>query len=143
MNLVGMLSLDELFKGRHFGREIIVLCVRWYLRYKLSFRDLVETMAERGLSLAHTTIMRWIQRYVPEFERRCNRFTRPAGLSWRVDETYVKIKGRWIYLYRAVDKACRRQRRKDRRFPAARQAGRRSRQGILPASFQLPGQTAA
>ena len=104
MNLVGMLSLDELFKGRHFDREIIVLCVRWYLRYKLSFRDLVEMMAERGLSLAHTTIMRWIQRYVPEFERRWNRFTRPAGLSWRVDETYVKIKGRWIYLYRAVDK---------------------------------------
>ena len=96
MNLVGMLSLDELFKGRHFDREIIVLCVRWYLRYKLSFRDLVEMMAERGLSLAQTTIMRWIQRYVPEFERRWNRFTRPAGLSWRVDETYVKIKGRWI-----------------------------------------------
>jgi transposase-like protein len=104
MNLVGMLSLDDLFKGRHFDREIIVLCVRWYLRYKLSFRDLVEMMAERGLSLAHTTIMRWIQRYVPEFERRWNRFTRPAGLSWRVDETYVKIKGRWTYLYRAVDK---------------------------------------
>src|SRR5580700_5246949 len=99
-----MLSLDDLFKGRHFDREIIVLCVRWYLRYKLSFRDLVEMMAERGLSLAHTTIMRWIQRYVPEFERRWNRFTRPAGLSWRVDETYVKIKGRWTYLYRAVDK---------------------------------------
>ena len=55
MNLIGMLSVDELFKGRHFDREIIVLCVRWYLRYKLSFRDLVEMMAERGLSLAHTT----------------------------------------------------------------------------------------
>src|SRR5580658_6500294 len=69
MNLVGMLSLDDLFKGRHFDREIIVLCVRWYLRYKLSFRDLVEMMAERGLSLAHTTIMRWIQHYAPEFEK--------------------------------------------------------------------------
>ena len=78
--------------------------MRWYLRYKLSFRDLVEMMAERGLSLAHTTIMRWIQRYVPEFEKRWNRFTRPVGRSWRVDETYVKIKGRWTYLYRAVDK---------------------------------------
>jgi len=100
MNLIGILSVDELFKGRHFDREIIVLCVRWYLRYKLSFRDLVEMMAERGLSLAQTTIMRWIQRYVPEFEKRWNRFTR----SWRVDETYVKIKGRWTYLYRAVDK---------------------------------------
>ena len=70
-----MLSVDELFKGRHFDREIIVLCVRWYLRYKLSFRDLVEMMAERGLSLAHTTIMRWIQRYVPEFEKRWSRFS--------------------------------------------------------------------
>ena len=96
--------MDELFKGRHFDREIIVLCVRWYLRYKLSFRDLGEMMAERGLSLAHTTIMRWIQRYAPEFEKRWNRFARPAGRSWRVDETYVKIKGRWAYLYRAVDK---------------------------------------
>jgi transposase-like protein len=100
-----MLCIDELFKGRHFDREIIILCVRWYLRFKLSFRDLVVMMAERGLSLAHTTIMRWIQRYVPEFEKRWNRFARQAGGSWRVDETYVKIKGRWTYLYRAVDKA--------------------------------------
>ncbi len=91
----GMLSVEDLFKGRHFDREIIVLCVRWYLRYKLSFRDLVEMMAERGLSLAHTTIMRWVQRYVPEFEKRWNRFARQVGGSWRVDETYVKIKGRW------------------------------------------------
>jgi transposase-like protein len=79
--------------------------VRWYLRYKLSFRDLVEMMAERGLSLAHTTIMRWVQRYVPEFEKRWNRLARQVGGSWRVDETYVRIKGRWSYLYRAVDKA--------------------------------------
>src|SRR5271170_7393856 len=70
--------MDELFKGRHFDREIIVLCVRWYLRYKLGFRDLVEMMAERGLSLAHTTIMRWIQHYAPEFEKRWNRFARPV-----------------------------------------------------------------
>jgi hypothetical protein len=104
IEMMGLPNMDELFKGRHFDREIIVLCVRWYLRYKLSFRDLVEMMAERGLSLAHTTIMRWIQRYVPEFERRWNRFARPVGRSWRVDETYVKIKGRWTYLYRAVDK---------------------------------------
>src|SRR6185437_14285038 len=96
--------MDGLFKGRHFDQEIIVLCVRWYLRYKLSFRDLVEMMTERGLSLARTTIMRWIQHYAPEFEKRWNRFARPARRSWRVDETYVKIKGRWTYLYRAVDK---------------------------------------
>jgi len=79
-----MQSIDELFKGRHFEREIIILCVRWYLRFKLSFRDLVEMMAERGIDLAHTTIMRWIQRYVPEFEKRRNRFACKAGGSWRV-----------------------------------------------------------
>jgi len=97
-------SMDELFKGRHFEREIIILCVRWYLRYKLSLRDLVEMMAERGLSVAHTTILRWVQRYVPEFEKRWNRFARQTGRSWRVDETYVKIRGVWSYLYRAVDR---------------------------------------
>ena len=99
-----MLNIDDLFKGRHFDREIIIVCVRWYLRFKLSFRDLVEMMAERGIYLAHTTIMRWIQRYAPEFEKRWDRFACRAGDSWRVDETYVKIKGRWTYLYRAVDK---------------------------------------
>ena len=67
-----MLGIDELFTGRHFDREIIILCVRWYLRFKLSFRDLVEMMAECGIDLAHTTIMRWVQRYVPEFEKRWN-----------------------------------------------------------------------
>ena len=99
------LGLKELFEGRHFDREIIVLCVRWYLRFKLSFRDLVEMMAERGLSIAHPTIMRWVHHYTPEFEFRWNRFAQPAGASWRVDEAYVKVGGAWVYLYRAVDRA--------------------------------------
>src|SRR5450756_1812685 len=96
-----MQDVDNLFKGRHFDHEIIILCVRWYLRYKLSFRDLVEMMAERGLSLAHTTILRWVRRYAPEFIKRWNRFGRTAGRSWRVDETYIKVRGQWVYLYRA------------------------------------------
>jgi hypothetical protein len=72
-------SLEGLFKGRHFERDIIVLCVRWYLRYKLSYRDLVEMMAERGLEVAHTTIMRWVRRFLPEFEKRWNRYACRTG----------------------------------------------------------------
>jgi hypothetical protein len=71
--------VEKLFKGRHFDREVIILCVRWYLRFKVSLRDLVEMMAERGLSMAHTTIMRWVQRYAPEFEKRWRRYARSVG----------------------------------------------------------------
>jgi transposase-like protein len=98
-------SKSDLFKGRHFEQEIIVLCVRWYLRYKLSYRDLVEMMAERGLSVAHSTILRWVRRYTPEFDKRWGRFSTQVDASWRVDETYVRIRGQWAYLYRAVDSA--------------------------------------
>jgi transposase-like protein len=78
--------------------------LRWYITFKLSFRDLVQMMAERGITLSHTTILRWVQQYVPEFEKRWNHYARPVGDSWRVDETYIKVKGQWVYLYRAVDK---------------------------------------
>src|SRR6187397_1121044 len=98
-------SVDKLFAGRHFDGEIVVLCVRWYLSFKLSYRDLVSMMSERGIGLAHTTILRWVQHYTPEFEKRWKRYARPVGGSWRMDETYVKVRGEWVYLYRAVDKA--------------------------------------
>src|SRR5258705_5185726 len=97
-------SSTTLFKGRHFDHEIITLCVRWYVTYKLSYRDLVEMMAERHLEVAHTTIMRWVQRYMPEFVKRWQPYARSVGTSWRVDETYIKLKGQWVYLYRGVDK---------------------------------------
>jgi transposase-like protein len=93
-----------LFKGRHFDQEIIVLCVRWYLSFKLSSRDLVRMMAERRVVLAHTTILRWVQCYVPEFEKCWSRYARDVDGSWRCDETYIKVRGHWTYLYRAVDK---------------------------------------
>jgi IS6 family transposase len=93
----------DLFKWRHYESEIILLCVRWYLRYALSYRDLEEMMRERGLSLDHTTIYRWVQTYAPELEKRFRPHLRPTNDPYRVDETYVKIKGEWKYLYRAVD----------------------------------------
>ncbi len=96
-------SRPALFKGRHFEAEIIVLCVRWYLRFGLSFRNLEEMMAERNLHVDHVTIRRWVQRYSPELNRRCRQELRRTNGSWRVDETYLRVAGKWTYLYRAVD----------------------------------------
>ena len=94
---------EQLFKWKHFQPEIILLTVRWYLLYNLSFRNLVEMMEERGLLMAHTTIMRWVHQYGPELDTRIRPHLRPTNDSWRVDETYIKVKGQWTYLYRAVD----------------------------------------
>ena len=94
-----------LFRGRHFRSEVIVLCVRWYLRYPLSYRDLEEMMAERGLAIDHSTIARWVLYYAPILNRRIRREMRRPNRSWRVDETYVRVAGKWTYLYRAIDSA--------------------------------------
>ncbi|MED1597520.1 MULTISPECIES: IS6 family transposase [Bacillus] len=93
----------NLFKWKHYHHDIILQTVRWYLRYNLSFRDLVEMMEERGLSVAHTTIMRWVHQYGPELDKRIRRHLKQTNDSWRVDETYIKVKSQWMYLYRAVD----------------------------------------
>jgi IS6 family transposase len=92
-----------LFRGRHFRDDVIVLCLRWYLRYSLSYRDVGEMVTERGLRVDHSTIARWVLRYAPVLNERLRRHIRRPGRSWRVDETYVRVNGRWTYLYRALD----------------------------------------
>ena len=91
------------FRWRHFEAELILLCVCWYLRYALSYRDLEELMRERGLQVDHTTIYRWVQHYAPELDKRSRAHLKACNDSWRVDETYIKIKKVWTYLYQAVD----------------------------------------
>jgi len=107
------------FKWRHYEPEIILLCVRWYLTYPLSYRQVAEMVRrvrscrfalesnspvnERGLDIHYTTVFRWVQRYGPELEKRCRPHLRSTNDSWRVDETYIEVKGEWKYLYRAVD----------------------------------------
>lgn len=95
---------DPIYHRRRYIPEVIELCVRWYLTYRLSYRDLSAMMAERGVSVSHTTVMRWVHRYVPEFESRWARFSKATNSSWRMDETAVSVRGRWLYLYRAVDR---------------------------------------
>ena len=90
-------------KGHCFERDVIMLNVRWYLSYKLSYRDLEEMAAERGLQVDHTTVYRWVKKFTPELEKKVRSLKRTAGRSWRLDETYIKVKGQWKYLYRAVD----------------------------------------
>ena len=91
------------FKGNQFEREIILWGVRWYVAYPISYRQLEEMMGERGVAVDHSTLNRWVIKYAPEIEKQFRRHQRPVGRSWRLDETYVKIKGKWAYLYRAVD----------------------------------------
>ncbi|MEM8779337.1 MAG: IS6 family transposase [Cyanobacteria bacterium P01_G01_bin.49] len=91
------------FKWRHYKSEIILLNVRWYLQYPLSYRNLEEMMLERGLKVDHSTIGRWVLAYAPEIEKRTRRYLKPTNDSWKVDETYIKVKGEWKYLDRAID----------------------------------------
>jgi transposase-like protein len=95
--------MKNLFKWKHYQSEIIILCVRWYLKYPLSYRNLQEMMEERRLSLNHTTIYRWVTEYSPILNRGLRQHLRKSSDSWRMDETYLKINGKWMYLYRAID----------------------------------------
>jgi transposase-like protein len=92
------------FKGAHFPQDIILMGVRWYLAYPLSYRHVEELMEERGVPVDHATIQRWVVKYSPQLEEAFHRRKRPVWVSWRMDETYIKVKGQWYYLYRAVDK---------------------------------------
>jgi putative transposase len=92
-----------LFKGRHFDRSVILLCVRWYLAYNLSLRDLEEMMAERGIAVDHSTVHRWVVHFSPQLLERFNQRKRAVSGKWHVDETYIKVRGVWMYLYRAID----------------------------------------
>jgi transposase-like protein len=91
------------FKGRHFPGEVIVLCVRWYLRYPLAYEHVAELLAERGVEVDPSCIWRWVQAYAPELNKRCRPHLKPTNKSYRTDETYIKVKGEDKYLYRAVD----------------------------------------
>jgi transposase, IS6 family len=91
-------SVSGFFKWRQFEPEVILLAVGWYLRFSLSYRDVEQLLAERGLHVDHVTVWRWVQRYAPEMERRLRCRLRPNNDSWRVDETYIRVKGKWVYL---------------------------------------------
>ena len=92
------------FKGSHFPKCVILQTVYWYLRYALSYRDIEELMEERGVEVDHSTVQRWVVKYTPLLETEIRKRKKTVGTSWRMDETYIKVKGIWHYLYRAVDK---------------------------------------
>ncbi|HEY3059149.1 MAG TPA: IS6 family transposase [Chloroflexota bacterium] len=91
------------FSGRAFPDDIIALAVRWYLRFRLSYAEVSEWLVERGVLVDQSTIYRWVQRYLPLFGEAARKYRRPVGPDWRVDETYARIRGRWHYIYRAID----------------------------------------
>jgi putative transposase len=93
------------FKDSHFEPDVILWGIRWYVAYPISYRQLEEMMEERGVEVDHSTLNRWVIKYVPLLEQEFRARKRPMGGSWRMDETYVKVKGVWKYLYRAVDRA--------------------------------------
>jgi transposase, IS6 family len=95
---------DVPFQARRFPVEIILLCIRWYCKYGITYRDLAEMMQERGVEVDASTIFRWVQRYAPEFEKRVRWYQGYRSGSWRVDETYVRVGGQWKYLLRVIDK---------------------------------------
>src|SRR6202049_1134147 len=96
-------SVCDLFKWRQFEPQVILMAVGWYLRFSLSYRDVEKLLAERGLHADHVTVWRWVQRYALEVNRRLRSRLKPTNDSWRVDETYIRVKGKWVYLYRALD----------------------------------------
>jgi transposase-like protein len=98
-------GIAKVLKRLHYPLDVILLCVRWYVTYSLSLRDLEEMMAERGFEVDHSSVHRWVIKLVPLFEKAFCKYIRPVGRSWKMDETYVKVRGQWKYLYRAVDKA--------------------------------------
>jgi transposase-like protein len=97
--------LAKVLKRLHYPLDVILLCVRWYVAYSLSLRNLEEMMAERGFEVDHSSVHRWVIKLVPLFEKALRKYNRPVGESWRMDETYVGVRGQWKYLYRAVDTA--------------------------------------